>query len=88
MQKNLGQYGNTVGLEFDLDEFIAELAVRGTCRRELATRGTRQIFYLLIKKIDELPFNPNFKLKFSCPTRDESNIVYYKIINNCILANE
>ena len=38
MKKNLDQYGNTVGLEFDLDELIAELAARGTCVGELATR--------------------------------------------------
>ena len=31
MEKNLDQYGNTVGLEFDLDELVAELAARGTC---------------------------------------------------------
>ena len=37
-QKNLDQYGNTVGLEFDLDEWISELAARGTCVGELATR--------------------------------------------------
>ena len=30
--KNLDQYANTVGLEFDLDELVAEFAVRGTCR--------------------------------------------------------
>ena len=38
MYKNLDQYGNTVGLEFDLDELIAELTARGTCRGQLATR--------------------------------------------------
>ena len=38
MKKNLDQYGNTVGLEFDLDELIAKLAARGTCVGELATR--------------------------------------------------
>ena len=32
MYKNLDQYGNTVGLEFDLDEFVAEFSVRGTCQ--------------------------------------------------------
>ena len=44
IQKNLDQCGNTLGLEFDLDELVAELAARGTCRGELATRGTRQVF--------------------------------------------
>ena len=38
IKKNLDQYGNTVGLEFDLDELIAELVAQGTCRGELATR--------------------------------------------------
>ena len=40
MQKNLDQY-NTAGLEFDLDLLVAELAARGTCRGEFATRGTK-----------------------------------------------
>ena len=31
MLKSWDQYGNTVGLEFDLDELVAELAARGTC---------------------------------------------------------
>ena len=30
--KNLDQYANTVGLEFDRDELVAEFAVRETCR--------------------------------------------------------
>ena len=34
MQKNQDQYCNIVGLEFDLDELVAELT----------TRGTRQVF--------------------------------------------
>ena len=44
MQKNLDQYGNTVGLELDLDELVAELAARLTCRIELTTHQTRQVF--------------------------------------------
>ena len=44
MQKNKDQYGNTEVLEFDLDELVAVLAARGTCRGELAIRGTRQVF--------------------------------------------
>ena len=32
MLKNLDQYANTVGLEFDLVELVTEFAVRGTCR--------------------------------------------------------
>ena len=31
MQKKSDQYGNTVGLEFDLDELVTQLAARGTC---------------------------------------------------------
>ena len=33
-----------MGLEFDFDALDAELAARGTFRRELTTRGTRQVF--------------------------------------------
>ena len=47
--KNLHQYGNSVGLEFDLDELITELAARETCREELTTLKTRQVFK---KKVD------------------------------------
>ena len=43
-QKNLDQYGNTVGLEFELYELVTELAARGTCRGLLVSRGTRQVF--------------------------------------------
>ena len=43
MYKNLDQYGNTVLPEFNLDELVAELVARGTCRGELATRGTRLV---------------------------------------------
>ena len=50
MQKNLDQYDNTVRLEFDLDLLVAELAARGTCRGEFATRGT-QVFKSILKKI-------------------------------------
>ena len=32
MKNNLDQYDNTVGLEFDLDLLVAELAARGTCQ--------------------------------------------------------
>ena len=48
----MDQYDNTVGLEFDLDLLVPELAARGTCRGEFATRGTQvfrvcsKIFYL------------------------------------------
>ena len=44
MQMNLDQYGDTVGLELDLDELISELAACGTCRGELASLETRQVF--------------------------------------------
>ena len=40
MQKNLDQNDITVGLKFDLDVLVAELAARGTCLGEYATRGT------------------------------------------------
>ena len=35
------QYDNTVGLEFDLDLLVAELAASGTCRGKFATRGSQ-----------------------------------------------
>ena len=41
--KNLDQYDNTVGLKYDLDELVDELAARGTCRGEFAIRGI-QVF--------------------------------------------
>ena len=37
MQEKQDQYDNTVGLEFDLDELVAELATLGTCQGKLAT---------------------------------------------------
>ena len=49
MYKNFDQHGNAVGVEFDLDEWIAELAVRETCLGELATRGTRKVFKMYFK---------------------------------------
>ena len=74
----MDQYDNTVCPEFDLDLLVAELPARGT-----------QIFKSVFKKIlVELPCNSNFKLKFSCSTRDECNLVYNKNSNNCILANQ
>ena len=74
MQKNLDQYDNTVGLEFDLDLLVAELAARGTCRGEFATSGTQVLKSVLKKFLVELPCNSNFKLKISCSIRDECNI--------------
>ena len=49
MQKNLDQYDNTVGLEFNLDLLVAELTARGTCRGEFATPRT-QVFKSVLKK--------------------------------------
>ena len=84
----MDQYDNTVGLEFDLDLLVAELAAHGTCRGEFPTRGT-QVFKSVVKKIlVELPCNSNFKLKISCSTRDECNLFYNKIGNNCTLLNQ
>ena len=79
MLKNLDQYDNTVGLVFDLDLLVAELAARGTCRGEFATRLT-QVFKSVFQTIlVELPCNLNFKLKISCSTRDECNLFYNTI---------
>ena len=50
MYKNLDQLGNTVGVEFDLDLWIAELAARETCLGEVVTRGTSQVFKYEVKK--------------------------------------
>ena len=87
MQKNFDQY-NTVGLEFDLDLLVAELAARGTCQGEFTTRGT-QVFKSVFKKfLVELPCNSNFKLKISCSTRDECNLFYNKNTNNCTLSSQ
>ena len=88
MKKNLDQYDNTVGLKFDLDELVDELAARGTCRGEFATRGTQVFKSVSIFFLVELPFNSNFKLKNSCSTRDECNLVYNKISYNCTLSNQ
>ena len=80
-----------MGLEFDLDLLVAELAARGTCRGEFETRGT-QVFKNVLKKnlvdLVKLPCNSNFKLKISCSTRDECNVFYNKISNNCTLSNQ
>ena len=77
-----------MGLEFDLDLLVAELAARLTCRGEFATRGT-QVFKSVLKNfLVELPCNSNFKVKISCSTRDECNLLYNKISNNCTLSNQ
>ena len=54
----MDQCRNTVGLKFYLDELVTELAAHGTCRgefvaretsrRELATRGTREVKNILL----------------------------------------
>ena len=77
-----------MGLEFDIDLLVAELAARGTCRGEFATRGT-QVFKSELKFfLVELPCNSNFKLKISCSNGDECNIFYNTISNNCTLPNQ
>ena len=77
-----------MGLEFDLDLLVAELADRGTSRGEFATRGT-QVFQTALKIfLVELPCNSSFKLKISCSTRDECNLFYNTISNNCTLPNQ
>ena len=45
------------------------------------------ILKMTFKNLVQLPFNSNFKLKFSYSTRDECILVYNKNINNCILGN-
>ena len=73
-----------MGLEFHLDELVAELASRGTCRGELV----KYLKKIYLKYLVELPFNLNFKLKFPYSTRDECNHVYNKKGNNFILTNQ
>ena len=66
-----------MGFEFDLDLLVAELAARGTCRGEFATRGTqvfKSVFKFFLVDLVELPCNSNIKLKISCSTRDECNV--------------
>ena len=84
----MDQYDNRVGLEFDLDLLVAELAARGTCRGEFATSRTQVFKSVFKKKFVELPYNSNFKLKILCSTRDEFNLFYDKISNNCTLSNQ
>ena len=89
MQNNKDQYGNTLGHEFDLGELVAELATRGTCRGQLATRGKLvKYFKMYFKNLTELLLYSNFKLKFSCTTRDECNPVHNKNNNNRVLAKQ
>ena len=90
MQKNQDQYDNTVGLEFDLDELVAELATLGTCQGKHAT-GVTQAFKNVFKKI-----------QFSYPSIQISNLKFYPqlemnlilfimfiiVIINCIIANQ
>ena len=77
-----------MGLEFDLDLLVAELAARGNCRGKFATRGTQVFKTVLTFFLVELPCNLNFKLKILYSTRDECNIFYNTISNNCTLSNQ
>ena len=72
-----------MGLEFDLDLLVAELAARGTYRGKFATRGT-QVFKSGLKHFFvELPCNSNFKLKISCSTIMQLvTIVHFQSNNN------
>ena len=63
-----------MGLEFDLDELVAEFAASGTCLEHSQLMELGKYFKMNFKKIVELPFNSNFKLKFSCSSI-EMNII-------------
>ena len=77
MQKNLDQYDNTVGLEFDLDLLVAELAARGTCRGEFETRGT-QVFKSVFKFFQlSYPAIQISNLKFHAQL--EMNVIFFII---------
>ena len=81
----MDQYDNTVGLEFDLDLLDA---ARGICRGKFAIRGT-QVFKRELNFFSvELPCNSNFKLKISGSTRDECDLFYNTISNNCTPSNQ
>ena len=41
-----------------------------------------------LKRLSRVPFNSTFKLKFSCSSGDECNLVYNKNSNNCALVNQ
>ena len=77
-----------MGLEFDLDLLVPELAARGTCQGKFATRATQVFKSVLNFFLVELPCNSNFKLKISYSTRDECNLFYNTIGNNCTLSNQ
>ena len=77
-----------MGLKFDLYELVAELVASGTCRGEFVTWGTQVFKSEFLFFLVELPFNSNFELKISCLTRDECNLVYDNISNNCTLLNQ
>ena len=77
MQKNLDQYDNTVGLEFNLDLLVAELAARGTCRGEFATPRT-QVFKSVLKKFQlSNPAIQISSLKFRAQL--EMNLIFFII---------
>ena len=91
LYRNVEKFGSVrqhSGTQIDLDELVAELVASRTCRGEFATRGA-QVFKSVLKFfLVELPFKSNFKLKISCSTKDECNLVYNKISNNCTLSNQ
>ena len=77
-----------MGLDFDLDLLVAELADRGTCRGGFATRGSQVFKSVFNFFLVQLSCNSNFKLKIACSTRDECNRFYNEISNNCTLSNQ
>ena len=77
MQKNFDQYDNTVGLEFDLDIIVTELAARGTCRWKFATRGT-QVFKSVFQK-NQLSYPAIQILSLKFHAQLEMNVIYFII---------
>ena len=66
-----------MGVEFDVDLLVAELAALGTCRGEFANRGT-QVFKSILKFfLVELPCNSNLSLKFYAQLK--TNVIFFII---------
>ena len=66
-----------MGLEFDHDLLVAELAACGTCRGKFATRGTQVFRSVLNFFFVELPCNSNFKLNNYAQL--EMNVIFFII---------
>ena len=73
----MDQYDNTVGLEFDLDLLVAELAARGTRRGEFATRVTQVFKSVLHFFLLSYPAIQILSLKFHAQL--DMNVIFFII---------